>query len=168
MPSQLQSSATARAMTSSPVWFLQTRTRLRPCWILSRRWGGTMYQHWPLRETMGRVAWRPSSRSPESLVLSKEEQCRTFTAHQYRSKFLLLQLGSLVGLLFFVFFLSMFHPLPLLNFAHLYPLNWFFRHLVPFLVFKQDIDLTNSPRSSLRGQHTQHTFPLLVGLVMLP
>lgn len=135
MPPQRQSSMTACVMTSSPMWFLRTHTRLRPCWIMSRRWGGTMYKHWPLRETMGRVAWRPLSRTPESLVLSKEEQCRTFTEHQHRSKFLLLLLGSLVGLLFFVFFLSMFHLLPPLNCAHLYPVNWLFRCLVLFLVF---------------------------------
>lgn len=76
-PRQLQSSATTRAMTSSPAWFLQTLTRLRPCWTSSLQWAGTMCPHSPLRETMERAVLKPSSRSPESPVRNLKMFFRT-------------------------------------------------------------------------------------------
>lgn len=68
MPPRPRSSATTPATTSSPGWCPQTHTRPRPWWTLSKPCAGTTSPLWPQRETTGRAAWMPSSRSPEKTV----------------------------------------------------------------------------------------------------
>lgn len=68
MPPRPRSSATTPATTSSPGWCPQTHTRPRPWWTLSKPCAGTTSPPWPQRETTGRAAWMPSSRSPEKTV----------------------------------------------------------------------------------------------------